>query len=60
MVEVMPERSLVILSWKKLRKVEGRSEKGMVDGSLGSDVRLSRVLRVDQSLRGCLTVLDMS
>ena len=58
--EVMVARSFVILSWKKLGKVEGRSEDGMVEGDLGSDERLSKLLRVDQSFRGCLAELDIS
>ena len=52
MVEVIDERSLTILSLKKLRKAEGRLKEGIEKGSLGADLRLSSFSSVVQSFLG--------
>ena len=53
----MDERSLTILSLKKLRKAEGRLEDGMEKGSLGADFRLSSLSSEVQSFLGSLVLL---
>ena len=52
-------RSLVILSEKRLRKAEGRSDGGIEEGSLGSEERLSRLFKEAQSLRGLLILEEI-